>query len=221
MTERAGARGRPFVIAAPSGTGKTTVCRALLERDPRLRFSVSHTTRKPRENERDGIDYHFVDNERFRELVTSDAFLEYAEYGDNLYGTSWEALESPIAEGWDLLVEIEVKGARQFRERRRDACFIFLLPPEMPTLRDRLRDRGTDTEETIAKRLAIAEQELEAIEFFDYAVVNDDLDTAVGSVLDVIEAERIGQTAEVRERYARSAVFKAWRRATDPEREAP
>ncbi|MFP6606876.1 MAG: guanylate kinase [Myxococcota bacterium] len=221
MTERAGARGRPFVIAAPSGTGKTTVCRALLERDPRLRFSVSHTTRKPRENERDGIDYHFVDNERFRELVTSDAFLEYAEYGDNLYGTSWEALESPLAEGWDLLVEIEVKGARQFRERRRDACFIFLLPPEMPTLRDRLRDRGTDTEETIAKRLAIAEQELEAIEFFDYAVVNDDLDTAVGSVLDVIEAERIGQTAEVRERYARSAVFKAWRRATDPEREAP
>ena len=221
MTERAGARGRPFVIAAPSGTGKTTVCRALLERDPRLRFSVSHTTRKPRENERDGIDYHFVDNERFRELVTSDAFLEYAEYGDNLYGTSWEALESPLAEGWDLLVEIEVKGARQFRERRRDACFIFLLPPEMPTLRDRLRDRGTDTEETIAKRLAIAEQELEAIEFFDYAVVNDDLDTAVGSVLDVIEAERIGQTAEVRERYARSAVFKAWRRATDQEREAP
>ena len=221
MTERAGARGRPFVIAAPSGTGKTTVCRALLERDPRLRFSVSHTTRKPRENERDGIDYHFVDNERFRELVTSDAFLEYAEYGDNLYGTSWEALESPLAEGWDLLVEIEVKGARQFRERRRDACFIFLLPPEMPTLRDRLRDRGTDSEETIAKRLAIAEQELEAIEFFDYAVVNDDLDTAVGSVLDVIEAERIGQTAEVRERYARSAVFKAWRRATDPEREAP
>ncbi|MFP6622818.1 MAG: hypothetical protein VCC20_05015, partial [Myxococcota bacterium] len=102
MTERAGARGRPFVVAAPSGTGKTTVCRALLERDPRLRFSVSHTTRKPRENERDGIDYHFVDNERFRELVTSDAFLEYAEYGDNLYGTSWEALESPIAEGWDL-----------------------------------------------------------------------------------------------------------------------
>ena len=221
MTERAGARGRPFVIAAPSGTGKTTVCRALLERDPRLRFSVSHTTRKPRENERDGIDYHFVDNERFRELVTSDAFLEYAEYGDNLYGTSWEALESPLAEGWDLLVEIEVKGARQFRERRRDACFIFLLPPEMPTLRDRLRDRGTDTEETIAKRLAIAEQELAAIEFFDYAGVNDDLDTAVGSVLDVIEAERIGQTAEVRERYARSAVFKAWRRATDPEREAP
>ena len=221
MTERVGARGRPFVIAAPSGTGKTTVCRALLERDPRLRFSVSHTTRKPRENERDGIDYHFVDNERFRELVTSDAFLEYAEYGDNLYGTSWEALEGPMAEGWDLLVEIEVKGARQFRERRRDACFIFLLPPEMLTLRDRLRARGTDTEETIAKRLAIAEQELEAIEFFDYAVVNADLDTAVGSVLEVIEAERAGHTAEVRERYARSAVFKAWRRAADREREAP
>ncbi len=218
MTERAPARGRPFVLAAPSGTGKTTVCRALLERDPRLRFSVSHTTRKPREKERDGLDYHFVSTEHFHELVTSDAFLEYAEYGDNLYGTSWEALEGPMADGWDLIVEIEVKGAWQFRERRRDACFIFLLPPDMATLRDRLRARGTDSEETIAKRLAIAEQELEAIEFFDYAVVNDDLDAAVGSVLEVIEAERIGHTAEARERYGRSAVFKAWRRAADPDR---
>ena len=218
MTERARARGRPFVVAAPSGTGKTTVCRALLERDPRLRFSVSHTTRKPREKERDGLDYHFVSTEQFHELVTSDAFLEYAEYGDNLYGTSWEALEGPMADGWDLLVEIEVKGAWQFRERRRDACFIFLLPPDMETLRDRLRARGTDSEETIAKRLAIAEQELEAIEFFDYAVVNDDLDAAVGSVLEVIEAERIGHTTEARERYGRSAVFKAWRRAADPDR---
>ncbi len=221
MTEPVGRRGRPFVVAAPSGTGKTTVCRAALERDPRLRFSVSHTTRKPREKEHDGVDYHFVSSEQFHELVKSDAFLEYAEYGDNLYGTSWEALEGPIAEGWDLIVEIEVKGARQFRERRRDACFIFLLPPDMATLGDRLRTRGTDTEETIAKRLAIAEQELEAIEFFDYAVVNDDLDTAVGGVLEVIEAVRSSHTSGARERYGRSAVFKAWRSAADPEREAP
>lgn len=220
MTDGTGARGRPFVVAAPSGTGKTSVCHALLERDSKLRFSVSHTTRKPREKERDGVDYHFVNTERFHELVTRDVFLEYAEYGDNLYGTSWEALEAPLAEGWDLIVEIDVKGARQFRERRRDACFIFLLPPDMLTLRDRLRSRGTDTEETIAKRLAIAEQELEAIEFFDYAVVNEDLGVAVGSVLEVIEAERIGQTAEARERYGRSTVFKQWRRAADSGPEA-
>ncbi len=221
MREPAGPRGRPFVVAAPSGTGKTTVCRAALERDSLLRFSVSHTTRKPREQERDGVDYHFVSTEQFHQLVKSGAFLEYAEYGDNLYGTSWEALEGPIAEGWDLIVEIEVKGARQFRERRRDACFIFLLPPDMATLRDRLRGRGTDSEETIAKRLAIAEQELEAIEFFDYAVVNDDLDAAVGGVLEVIEAERSSHTREARERYDRSAVFKAWRSTADPVREGP
>lgn len=215
MTERTPARGRPFVVAAPSGTGKTTVCRALLERDSRLRFSVSHTTRRPRAQESDGLDYHFVSTEEFHELVKADSFLEYAEYGDNLYGTSWEALEGPLAEGWDLIVEIEVKGARQFRERRRDACLIFLLPPDMATLRERLRGRGTDSEETIAKRLAIAEQELEAIEFFDYAVINDDLGTAVAGVLEVIEAERGGHTTAARERYGRASVFKLWRGGAD------
>lgn len=203
------------MVAAPSGTGKTTVCRAALERDPKLRFSISHTTRAPRATERDGIDYHFVTTEQFRELVHAQSFLEYAEYGGNLYGTSWDALEGPLAEGWDLLVEIEVQGARQFRERRRDACFIFLLPPDMATLRERLTGRGTDSEETIAKRLAIAEQELTAIEFFDYAVVNDDLAEAVEAVREIIQAERNGHTGEARERYGRPAVFKAWRGADD------
>ncbi len=209
------ANGRPFVVAAPSGTGKTTVCRAALERDPRLRFSVSHTTRAPRPAERDGVDYHFVPASRFQELVQQDAFLEYAEYNGNLYGTSWASLEEPLAAGWDLLVEIEVKGARQFRERRRDACFVFLLPPSMDALRDRLRGRGSDDEETISKRLAIAEQELEAIAFFDYAVVNREVDQAVADLLGIVEAERAGRTAEARERHGRAQVFKHWRGAAD------
>jgi guanylate kinase len=208
-------RGRPFVVAAPSGTGKTTVCRAAIARDPHLRFSISHTTRAPRPGERDGVDYHFVDGERFRELVQADAFVEYAEYNGNLYGTSWEALEEPTAAGWDLIVEIEVKGARQLRERRRDACFVFLLPPTMATLRARLQARGTDSPEAIDKRLAIAEQELLAIEFFDYAVVNDDLERAVSDLLEIVGAERLGRTASVRERHGRAAVFKKWRAATD------
>lgn len=208
-------RGRPFVVAAPSGTGKTTVCRRALERDPKLRFSVSHTTRAPRDNERDGVDYHFVSTEEFRQLAKGQAFLEYAEYGGHLYGTTWEALEDPIANGLDLIVEIEVQGARQFRERRRDACFVFLLPPDMATLRDRLTERGTDSEETIARRLAIAEQELEAIEFFDYAIVNDELPEAVDAVLEIVRAVRDGHTAEVRSRYGRQTVFKAWRGADD------
>lgn len=208
-------KGRPFVVAAPSGTGKTTVCRKALERDSNLRFSVSHTTRRPRQGEVDGVDYHFVSNERFNELVHTKSFLEYAEYGGNLYGTSWAALEEPLTQGLDLIVEIEVQGARQFRDRRRDACFIFLLPPDMSTLRDRLTGRGTDSEETIAKRLAIAEKELEAIEFFDYAVVNDDLAEAVEAVLTIVRAERDGRTSEARARYDRQTVFKAWRRADD------
>jgi guanylate kinase len=203
------------VVAAPSGTGKTTVCRAALQRDSRLRFSVSHTTRKPRDGERDGVDYHFVSTEGFVELVKADAFVEYAEYGDNLYGTSWAALEEPLASGWDLIVEIEVKGAAQFRERRRDACFIFLLPPDMDALGDRLRGRGTDSEETISKRLAIAEQELLAIEFFDYAVVNRDVEQAVVDVLEIIHAERSGRTRGARERHGRARVFKNWRGAAD------
>jgi guanylate kinase len=205
-----GRRGRPFVVAAPSGTGKTTVCRAALERDPRLRFSVSHTTRKPREAEGNGVDYHFVTSEEFGELVKADAFLEYAEYGGNLYGTSWVALEEPLTEGWDLVVEIEVQGARQFRERVRSACFIFLLPPDMASLGERLRGRGTDSEETIARRLAIAEQELQAIEFFDYAVVNREVDQAVSDLLEIVDAERSGRAPGARERHGRSAVFKKW-----------
>ena len=203
------------MVAAPSGTGKTTVCRAAVERDSRLRFSVSHTTRRPRDGERAGFDYHFVTTGQFWELVKADAFLEYAEYGDNLYGTSWDALEEPLAAGWDLIVEIEVKGARIFRERRRDACFIFLLPPDMETLGERLRGRGTDSEETIAKRLAIAEQELEAIEFFDYAVVNVEVEQAVAEVLEIVEAERAGRTASARERHGRAGVFKNWRSPAD------
>jgi guanylate kinase len=203
------------VIAAPSGTGKTTVCRAALARDPRLRFSISHTTRRPRAGERDGVDYHFVSTARFRDLVEAGAFVEFAEYGDNLYGTSWLALEDPLADGWDLIVEIEVKGARQFRDRRRDACFVFLLPPDMATLEGRLRGRGTDSEETIAKRLTIAEQELEAVEFFDYAVVNADVEQAVRDVLEIIEAERSGHTAPVRARHGQPAVFKKWRGGVD------
>jgi guanylate kinase len=181
-----------------------------MARDSRLRFSVSHTTRTPRDGERDGVDYHFVTPTGFWELVKSEAFVEYAEYGDNLYGTSWESLEQPLTEGLDLIVEIEVKGARQFRDRRRDACFIFLLPPDMAVLGERLRGRGTDTDQTVAKRLAIAEQELEAVEFFDYAVVNEQVEQAVEDMLEIIEAERSGRTQRARERHGRPAVFKKW-----------
>ena len=206
--------GIPFVVAAPSGTGKTTVCRACVERDPLLEFSISHTTRAPREGERPGVDYHFVSPADFRNMVERSAFLEHANYGGENYGTSVESLRLPLEDrGHDVLLEIEVQGAAQLRDRRRDARFIFLLPPSMKVLEERLRGRGTDSAEAIDRRLGVADRELEAIRFFDYAVVNDDLERAISAVLEIIAAEREGSQAAVdsaRAVHAREPVHAAW-----------
>jgi guanylate kinase len=210
--------GIPFVLAAPSGTGKTTLCQAALARDSILDFSISHTTRAVRKGEQDGRDYHFVSPAEFRRLVEEGAFVEHAEYNAENYGTSHEALRVPLMErGHDVLLEIEVQGAAQVRERRPDARFIFLLPPSMDELERRLRNRGTDGADAIDRRLAMADRELEAIRFFDYAVVNEVLDEAVSAVLEIIEAERGGEDfalSGVRERYDRAAVFSRWLNST-------
>ncbi|HKA15343.1 MAG TPA: guanylate kinase [Myxococcota bacterium] len=194
--------GFPVVVAAPSGTGKTTVCRAVVDGDPGIEFSVSHTTRPIRPGERDGVDYHFVSREEFARLVAEGAFLEWAEYNGNCYGTSWAALDAPLPSGRDLLLEIEVQGARQVRERRADARFIFLLPPALAALRERLEQRGSDDAPAIARRLEIARLEIEEGARFDYAVVNDRLDVCVREVLAILAAERMGDTARLRERHA-------------------
>jgi len=198
MTSRVGF---PVVVAAPSGTGKTTVCRQVVSRDPMIEFSVSHTTRPRRSGERNGVDYHFVSPEEFDEEVASGGFLEWAIYNDHRYGTSWRAIEAPLARGSDVLLEIEVQGARQVRERRADARFVFLLPPSFETLRARLSGRGTDTAEQVDRRLELARRELEAVGAFDYAVVNDDLEACVQDVLEILEAERRGETRALRERF--------------------
>ena len=208
----AGRRGHPFVVSAPSGTGKTTVCRAVVERDTAIRFSISHTTRSIRDGEQDGVDYHFVSAEEFRRKVDAGDFLEHAEYAGNLYGTSWESLEKPLAEGCDLLLEIEVQGAAQVKERLAEAGFIFLLPPSMAVLEDRLRGRGSDSDQVIEHRLALADRELAAVRFFDYAVINDQLEEAVISVLQIIEAERAGAGQQLVQRFGREAVLARWDR---------
>jgi len=195
-------RGTPFVVAAPSGTGKTTVCVALRERDPDLVLSVSHTTRRPRAGERDGIDYHFVSDAEFQQLVAQDAFLEWAVYNGNRYGTSWRSIEAPLAQGRDVLLEIEVQGARQVRERLADARLIFLLPPSLAELRRRLAGRATDTAAQMAARLDTARSELAAVEEFDYAVVNDDLERCVANVQAILAGERAGQASALRRRFA-------------------
>jgi guanylate kinase len=206
----AAANGHVFVIAAPSGTGKTTICRRILERDPRLRLSVSHTTRKPRAGEVDGVHYHFVSDKSFRELVDADAFLEHAEYGGNAYGTSWRAIEEPLEAGHDVVLEIEVQGAAQIRDRMPGACLIFLLPPSLEVLEQRLRGRHTDEEAVIQRRMSLVDRELAAAHIFDYAIVNDDLETAVSQVLDVIGAVREGRAAAVAKRHGRAAVMTDW-----------
>jgi len=192
----------PFVVAAPSGTGKTTVCRRVVEADPRVEFSVSHTTRARRSGEQDGIDYFFVSRGRFDELVEEGAFLEWAEYNRHRYGTSRAALEVPLAQGSDVLLELEIQGAAQVRERRSDARLVFLLPPSVERLEARLRGRGTDSEEEIERRLGVGRGEIHAAARFDFAVVNDDLDRCVADVAEIVAGCRDGRELPLRERFA-------------------
>lgn len=201
-------RGIPFVVSAPSGTGKTTVCRAVVERDPGIEFSVSHTTRPRRPGERDGVDYHFVSPAAFLRLVEQGAFVEHAEYAGQRYGTSVHSLDAPLAEGMDLLLEVEVQGAAQLREKRADAVFIFLLPPSLAELEQRLRGRGTDSEDAVNLRLAAVRRELRAVSDFDYAVVNDDLEATIEAVRAIVAAERRGDTDAVRARFGREPVLR-------------
>jgi len=199
--------GIPFVVSAPSGTGKTTVCRRVVAEDGGVEFSISHTTRAMRAGEVNGRDYFFTSRPEFERLVAAGEFVEWAEYAGNLYGTSFGSLDAPLAQGRDLLLEVEVQGARQLRARRREARFIFLLPPSRAELERRLRGRGTDSPEAIARRLAAVEDELRAVSIFDYAVVNADIEDAVCAVRDIIEAERRGDTASTKQRWARDVTL--------------
>lgn len=211
-----GRRGIPFVVSAPSGTGKTTICRRVIERDPGLALSVSHTTRHRRSGERDGVDYHFVSPVEFQQLIDEEAFLEWAVYNDHHYGTSWAAIEEPLARGRDMLLEIEVQGARQVRKRREDSRSIFLVPPSFEALRRRLESRGTEAPAAIARRLEVARLEFVALEEFDYAVVNDALEAAVDSVREIVAAERSGDTAAARRRHSPAAARRRLGAAPDP-----
>lgn len=201
MTEGATRRGLPFVVAAPSGTGKTTVCRRVVESDPGIVFSVSHTTRPRRPGEEEGRDYHFVSPEEFARLVAAGAFLEWAVYNDHRYGTTWRAVDDALERGLDVLLEIEVQGARQVRARRDDARLLFLLPPSFEALAERLRGRGTDEPRQVERRLALARRELGAVLEFDYAVENADLERCVADVLAIVRAEREGRAGRLRDRF--------------------
>ncbi len=165
-------RGHLYVIAAPSGAGKTSLMRALLERRPGLSFSVSCTTRAPRAHEQDGRDYHFMNRAEFERLIESGEFIEHADVFGNLYGTRRATVEAALAEGRDLILEIDWQGAGQVRERLPEAIQIFILPPSRAELEARLRKRATDSPEAIARRLAESVSEMSHWQEFDYVIVN-------------------------------------------------
>jgi guanylate kinase len=181
-----------IILSSPSGAGKTTLTRMLLERCPELRFSVSHTTRGPRNNEVDGRDYHFVDRARFVELVNEGAFLEWAEVHGNLYGTSTAEIDRAreIVGCAGMIFDIDYQGARQIRSKVDDVVSVFILPPSMHELERRLRGRASETEETLRRRYAVAEREIEHYAFFDYVIVNDDVQRAFDELRSITVAER-------------------------------
>lgn len=176
------ARGKLFVIAAPSGAGKTSLVRALMQRMPELRFSISYTTRRRRETEQNGRDYFFVDRAEFDRMVANGEFLEHAQVFDNCYGTSRAQVERMLAQGDNVLLEIDWQGAQQVRSAMPECRTIFILPPSRAALEQRLRGRGTDSDEVIARRLRDSIADMSHWHEFDYVVVNDDFERATADL---------------------------------------
>lgn len=182
-------RAFPVVLAAPSGTGKTTLARKLVARHEDMVFSVSVTTRAPRPRERNGVDYHFTDREAFRSMVEEGALAEWAEVHGEYYGTPRAEIEKAADAGRHVILDIDVQGARQVRSSVPDAVLVFLLPPSVDDLMARLTGRGTEPDAAVARRLRSALAELQAAGEFDYVVVNDDMERCLGVIRDIVETE--------------------------------
>jgi len=183
-------KGQLLVISGPSGVGKGTILAAVMEKNKNLSFSVSATTRNPRPGEIDGEHYYFVTKEKFFEMVDSKEMLEYAEYSGNYYGTPKKAVEKKLEEGLDVALDIDVQGAFQIMEIFPDALFIFIIPPTIDELSRRLAKRGTEDEESVAKRLSAAKNELKQAAKFNYIVINNALEDAVANIEAIISAGR-------------------------------
>ncbi|MFN3295105.1 guanylate kinase [Caldimonas sp.] len=198
--------GNLFVVAAPSGAGKSSLVKALLELDSRLNVSVSHTTRAPRGQEVDGREYHFVTEPEFQAMIERGEFFEWARVHGNLYGTSRAAIEARMAAGEDVILEIDWQGALQIKQLFPNAVLIFILPPSWDELLQRLRRRGEDGEDVIATRMANARTEVAQAQHFDFVIINALFETALFDLKAIVHAQRLKYAAQ---RRARKAVFEA------------
>lgn len=178
-----------IVVSGPSGVGKGTVCSALRQRMPELTYSVSATTRAPREGEKEGVNYFFKTVPEFKKMIENDELIEWAQYVGNYYGTPRRFVEETLKAGKDILLEIEVQGALQVKQRFPEGVFIYLLPPTMEELKKRILHRGTETEESLASRLGVAEDEFKFIHHYDYVVINDVVEKACERIQAIITAE--------------------------------
>jgi guanylate kinase len=189
-------QGSLYIFAAPSGAGKTSLVKALVETTADIEVSVSHTTRAPRPGEVDGVNYHFTDVAAFQAMVAQGAFLEHAQVFDNYYGTARANIEQRLAAGVDVILEIDWQGARQVREQFPDSVGIFILPPSRQALEERLRGRGQDEDEVIARRMRDAESEMSHYGEFDYLVINDDFATSLAELAAIVTAQRLRTRAQ-------------------------
>lgn len=183
-------KGNLFILSAPSGAGKSTLYKALLSQDKQVRISISHTTRAPRTGEENGREYYFIDDESFLDMIAEDAFFEHAQVFDNYYGTSKESIFEMLEQGLDVILEIDWQGARQIRQLYPEAIGIFILPPSLHALEERLKSRATDTEDVIQRRMAKAVNEMSHYHEYDFVIVNDDFDAALSQMASIFMAMR-------------------------------
>lgn len=185
--------GTLYILSAPSGAGKTSLVSALLSETDNIRVSISHTTRTRREGEQDQVNYHFIDRPKFEQMIADDAFLEYAEVFGNFYGTSKQWVEDTLAKNEDVILEIDWQGAQLIRQALPETNSIFILPPSKQTLMERLQQRAQDDDDVIAKRIALASEEMSHYPEYDYVVINDDFNVALSELRAIVMARRLLQ----------------------------